>query len=202
MSIVTDRSLWTFILYQPSSPFGGTILHMRRVLTAPVVLYFLRGTMQKDMSHETESPIKLLVIDIDGTLLNPDGEITLAVQAAIQAARQAGIIVTLATARRYCNTIQIADALGLDIPLIMYDGAMIVQHPQRVILHKNLLPARVGQQAVDLMVHHHLPRAGASHAVLKAVRRQTRPGARGRFRAGRPHSRPLSWRLTARLRLE
>jgi hydroxymethylpyrimidine pyrophosphatase-like HAD family hydrolase len=112
--------------------------------------------MQKDMSHETESPIKLLVIDIDGTLLNPDGEITLAVQAAIQAARQAGIIVTLATARRYCNTIQIADALGLDIPLIMYDGAMIVQHPQRVILHKNLLPARVGQQAVDLMVHHHI----------------------------------------------
>ena len=47
---------------------------------------------------------KLLVIDIDGTLLNPKGEITPYTLATVQAAQEAGIVVTLATARRYINT--------------------------------------------------------------------------------------------------
>jgi hydroxymethylpyrimidine pyrophosphatase-like HAD family hydrolase len=98
--------------------------------------------------------IRMLVIDIDGTLLNPEGKITAPTLVAVQAAQQAGIIVTLATARRYCNTRQIADELGLHIPLILYDGAMIVEHPQGTILHRQTLTADIGQQAVDILVRH------------------------------------------------
>ncbi len=99
-------------------------------------------------------PVKMLVIDIDGTLLNPEGKISAPTLAAVQAAQQAGIIVTLATARRYCNTKQIADELGLNIPLILYDGAIIVKHPQGMILHRQTLSANIGQQAVDVLVRH------------------------------------------------
>lgn len=99
----------------------------------------------------TPERIQMLVIDIDGTLLNPEGEITPFTRAAVQAAQQAGILVTLATARRYCNTAPIAIELGLDIPLILYDGALIVEHPQGGILHTFPLAADVGQQAVDLL---------------------------------------------------
>ena len=98
--------------------------------------------------------IRLLVIDIDGTLLNPDGEMSAPTRAAVQAAQQAGILVTLATARRYCNTWQIADELGLHIPLILYDGAMIVEHPRGTILHRETFPADIAQQAVDILVRH------------------------------------------------
>ncbi len=98
--------------------------------------------------------ISMLVIDIDGTLLNPEGKISAPTLAAVQAAQQAGIIVTLATARRYCNTKQIADELGLHIPLILYDGALIVKHPQGTILHRQTLDAQIGQQAVDVLVRH------------------------------------------------
>lgn len=99
-------------------------------------------------------PVKMLVIDIDGTLLNPEGKISAPTQAAVQDAQRAGIIVTLATARRYCNTKQIADELGLNIPLILYDGALIVKHPQGTILHRQTLAASIGQQAVDILVRH------------------------------------------------
>ena len=99
-------------------------------------------------------PVRMLAIDIDGTLLNPDGKISVPTLAAVQAAQQAGIIVTLATARRYCNTKQIADELGLNIPLILYDGAMIVEHPQGMILHRQTLAADIAQQAVDVLVRH------------------------------------------------
>src|SRR5581483_5327792 len=98
--------------------------------------------------------IKMLVIDIDGTLLNPEGKISAPTRAAVQAARQAGIIVTLATARRYCNKGPVADELCLQIPLILDDGDMIVQHPQGSILHRQTLPAAIGQQAVNIPLQH------------------------------------------------
>ena len=118
----------------------------------PVASLLLKNVMIICMNMEmTPERINMLVIDIDGTLLNPEGEITPFTRAAVQAARQAGILVTLATARRYCNTAPVAIELGLDIPLILYDGALIVEYPLGGILHTHPLPASVGQQAVDLL---------------------------------------------------
>ena len=98
--------------------------------------------------------IKLLAIDIDGTLLTPQREISPRTLTAVRAAQEAGIVVTLATARRYLNTRQLAEALGLSIPLITYDGALIIQHPQGKILHTHPLQALIAQQAVDVMIRH------------------------------------------------
>src|SRR6266566_1603450 len=105
---------------------------------------------------ETPACIKMVVIDIDGTLLTPEGTITAPTLEAVRATQQAGIVVTLATARRYYNTVKIANELGLDTQLILYDGAMIVQHPHKTILHMHPLQAKVGQQAVELLVRHKL----------------------------------------------
>ncbi len=102
----------------------------------------------------TPTNIKMLVIDIDGTLLNPQGQITPATLASVHAAQQAGIVVTLATARRYCNTAKIANELGLLGPVILYDGALIIQHPQGTILRRRPLNAQIAQQGVDLLVRH------------------------------------------------
>ncbi len=96
--------------------------------------------------------IKLLAIDIDGTLLTPEKELTARTRAAVRAAQEAGIIVTLATARRYINTGPIADELGLEIPLILCDGALIMQHPARQTLHTQPLQATVAQQAIEMML--------------------------------------------------
>jgi Cof subfamily protein (haloacid dehalogenase superfamily) len=98
--------------------------------------------------------IKLIAIDIDGTLLTPDKRITPATREAVRAAQEAGIVVTLATARRYLNTGPIADELGLEIPLILCDGALIIQHPQVEVLHTHELDAQVAQSAVDILVRH------------------------------------------------
>ncbi len=98
--------------------------------------------------------IRLVAIDIDGTLLTPQREIAPRTLRAVRAAQEAGIIVTLATARRYLNTRQIAEALGLSIPLILYDGALIIQHPQGQILHTNPFRALIAQQAVETLVRH------------------------------------------------
>ncbi len=110
-----------------------------------------------DMGMEkVPASVRMLVIDIDGTLLNPEGKITPRTLGAVRAAQQAGIVVTLATARRYCNTAKIATELGLDIPLIIYDGAMIIKHPDATVIHTHTLKADVAQQAINLLVEHHI----------------------------------------------
>lgn len=100
--------------------------------------------------------IKLLVIDIDGTLLNPQRQITPRTQAGIQAAQAAGVIVTLATGRGYHNSFQIANELGIAIPVITYDGALILHHPDRTIIHTHTLAAEIAQQAADVLVEYRI----------------------------------------------
>ena len=100
--------------------------------------------------------IKLLVIDIDGTLLNPQRQITPRTRATIQATQAAGVIVTLATGRGYHNSFQIADELGITIPVITYDGALILHHPDRTVIHTHTLAADIAQQAADILVEHRI----------------------------------------------
>jgi hypothetical protein len=98
--------------------------------------------------------IKLIAIDIDGTLLTPEGQITARTRAAIRAARQAGVIVTLATARRYGGVRAVAEALGLALPLIVYDGTLTVNHPSRAILASQTLDPVIARQIIEIFRRH------------------------------------------------
>lgn len=138
------------VTYNRSIPTPG---NMRRAILSVASSLLMNVVISME---EEYANIKMLVIDIDGTLLNPDGAITPRTLAAVHAAQQAGIVVTLATARRYCNTAKVATDLGLDIPVILYDGALIVQHPQATVLHTSTLQADIAQQAVNLLVSHNL----------------------------------------------
>ncbi len=69
-------------------------------------------------------PIKLLALDIDGTLLTPRGVLTPRNLAAINEARQRGIMVMLVTGRRFGSAYQLLQDLGLDLPLISHNGAL------------------------------------------------------------------------------
>ncbi len=108
------------------------------------------------MEIRLSNDIKMIVIDIDGTLLNPEGRITERTLAAVQAARQEGIVVTLATARRYCNTVQIAREFELECSLIVSDGAMIAGYPRAAVLQTHSMQSQVAQQAVELFVRFNL----------------------------------------------
>ncbi len=102
--------------------------------------------------HSLPPDIKMIAIDIDGTLLTPQKTIAPMTRAAIQQARREGIVVTLATGRRYINSATLAAELGLEIPLVVCDGALIMQHPQDKVLLMQPMHADVAQQAVDKMV--------------------------------------------------
>lgn len=82
---------------------------------------------------------KLLVSDIDGTLLNSKGELT---QGTIEAIRQAfdnGIIVTLATGRQLRGVLDVVQQIGISVPVILGNGVVVVDPlEQKTLLHQTL----------------------------------------------------------------
>ena len=69
-------------------------------------------------------PIRLLALDLDGTLLNSRGEISDRNRTALADARVGGVHVAVVTGRRFRDARPIALDLGLDVPVISHNGAL------------------------------------------------------------------------------
>jgi hypothetical protein len=85
-------------------------------------------------------PIRLIAVDIDGTLLNPQFQISPVDLAALQKAKQQGVEVILVTGRRHAFAMPIARQLGFDLYLISSNGA-VTRSMQGETFHRDLLPA-------------------------------------------------------------
>ncbi len=69
--------------------------------------------------------IRLLAIDLDGTLVNDRLEMDPRDVAAVKAATAAGVTVVLATGRMLKSSLRYAEPLGLAGPIINYQGAVV-----------------------------------------------------------------------------
>ena len=69
--------------------------------------------------------IKLLALDLDGTLLNSSGEISPENKKAIEDAEAKGILVTIATGRRFRDARPVGLELNLNAPVICHNGALL-----------------------------------------------------------------------------
>jgi Cof subfamily protein (haloacid dehalogenase superfamily) len=69
---------------------------------------------------------RLLALDIDGTLLRTDKTLSPRTRAAVDAARARGVHLVLVTGRRHPSARQVAEDLGGDLPLVLHNGALIV----------------------------------------------------------------------------
>ncbi|MEK0317414.1 Cof-type HAD-IIB family hydrolase [Cohnella sp. 56] len=84
---------------------------------------------------------KLIAIDLDDTLLNDELEVTEATRGALAEALSRGVHVTLATGRMFASAKQTAAQVGLNVPLITYQGSLV----------RNLLDERtLYERSVDL----------------------------------------------------
>ena len=85
------------------------------------------------------SPYKLLAIDLDGTLLNHEGQPNDVDVAAIRRLKARGIAVTILTGRLYSGTKPSADLLGIEGPVGCADGSHIVQVKYtKTLLHRGV----------------------------------------------------------------
>lgn len=86
---------------------------------------------------------QLVVLDLDGTMLSSEGELTATVRRSIAAVQAQGIKVTLATGRRLCRTLPWAQTLNIDVPFVVHNGAVVVEPDSGAIVYQQgiALPA-------------------------------------------------------------
>ena len=83
--------------------------------------------------------IRLIAVDIDGTLLNPQFQISEPDLTALRNAHAEGIEVILVTGRRHAFALPIAEQLGFDLWLICSNGA-VTRSLTGETFHRDLLP--------------------------------------------------------------
>jgi len=95
-------------------------------------------------------PIRLVALDLDGTLLNRSGRISTRNRAALARARDAGVRIAVVTGRRFRDSRPIALELGLDVPLISHNGAL-TKHAQSLETVAVLpLPLEAAQESLRI----------------------------------------------------
>ncbi|MFB2898479.1 Cof-type HAD-IIB family hydrolase [Aerosakkonemataceae cyanobacterium BLCC-F50] len=82
-----------------------------------------REINQRLTAENTE--IKLLVLDIDGTIAGESNQINQPVKQAIKAVQAKGVKVAIATGRMYCSALRFHQDINSDLPLMAYQGALI-----------------------------------------------------------------------------
>ena len=105
------------------------------------------------------SAIRVLAVDIDGTLTDPQFHVSSRNLAALRAAHEAGIQVILATGRRHDYALPIAHDLGFPVLLLSSNGAL-VRDSNGETLFTDRLPATTARKLI-----HHMD-AYRGHAVL------------------------------------
>jgi Cof subfamily protein (haloacid dehalogenase superfamily) len=97
-------------------------------------------------------PIRFLAIDIDGTLLDSQGQIPPRNREAIAAALDAGVEVALVTGRAFHFARPVAERLGLPVLFVVSNGALI-KTAAGIAVRRRLLPASVARSVLDMTDH-------------------------------------------------
>ena len=96
------------------------------------------------------SPIRLIAIDIDGTLLGSNAQVSQANLDALRRAHEAGVEIVLVTGRRHRFALPIAQSLGFDVALISSNGA-VTRSSSGELFHRDLMP-----QATAIKICRHM----------------------------------------------
>ncbi|NWL88224.1 Cof-type HAD-IIB family hydrolase [Paenibacillus sp. 79R4] len=99
---------------------------------------------------------KLIAIDIDDTLINDSKEVTPATQQALEQAIARGVIVTLATGRAYASAQAIARQIGMNVPIITYQGSLVKNLLDEKVLYERYVPMGAVRKVFDYCMQHHL----------------------------------------------
>lgn len=97
---------------------------------------------------------KLVAIDLDGTLLTDQLEITPNTIAAIQQAIENGVVVTLATGRMFPSAKKFAQQLNLNVPLITYQGAVIKDVEEKKVWFERPVTPEISERLIEFAQEH------------------------------------------------
>ena len=102
---------------------------------------------------------KMIAIDLDGTLLSPQGKVTERTKAAIHQCLSAGMLVCFATGRNWTESRTVLDTVAHYDHAVFAGGAMVIDTKQEVTLHRMMVDPQLAREVCAVLEM-------AGHAVL------------------------------------
>jgi Cof subfamily protein (haloacid dehalogenase superfamily) len=99
---------------------------------------------------QSESQIRLLLADVDGTLVTQDKVLTELAVAAVQRLRDAGILFAVTSGRPPRGMEMLVEPLGLQTPVAAFNGGLIV-NPDMTVIERRVLPEELVRPLTDLL---------------------------------------------------
>ncbi|WP_448375151.1 Cof-type HAD-IIB family hydrolase [Fervidobacterium sp.] len=100
--------------------------------------------------------IKLIVTDLDGTLLNDEKHIPKENIEALRLAIEKGIHVSVATGRNFYSAKPYVEELNLDVPVIFQNGAFIYQWMEDKTIYTSALRTEIATKVIEAARKHKL----------------------------------------------
>ena len=92
--------------------------------------------------------IKMVVLDLDGTLLNSEKHISECDREAVDEAVRSGVVVTIFTGRNYHSALPYVEELEVNVPVVFQNGALIYDFSRKEVLRSSRLD---GSTAVEIL---------------------------------------------------
>jgi Cof subfamily protein (haloacid dehalogenase superfamily) len=96
-----------------------------------------------------------MAVDIDGTLVDSNGELSNETKKAIALGVEKGLIFTISTGRPIQGVEPLIEQIGLDLPFITYNGAMVIMGESKKILYQQNLSAMHAKSIIELGKKYH-----------------------------------------------
>lgn len=104
--------------------------------------------LDKDKLRERLKNIKLVVTDIDGTLVNRDNEIGEKSKELIKMLREKGVSFTFATQRIHSSVAPLAKELNITMPLITLNGSLIQDADAKTVINRSVIKRKYIERAL------------------------------------------------------
>lgn len=101
-------------------------------------------------------PIKMVIADVDGTLVTQDKVLTKRAVDAVLGLREAGVQFSVTSGRPPRGMAMLIDPLKLDQPLAAFNGGVMIQPDLTTVIDQSFLPAGIPEKVIEAIENHGL----------------------------------------------
>ena len=105
--------------------------------------------------EDVPSGVRLVVADVDGTLVTPDKVLTPRARAAVRTIIEAGIAFTITSGRPPLGMKALIADLQLQDPITAFNGGLVVR-PDLSVIHQHLVSGEAAHAVIDILTKHTL----------------------------------------------
>ena len=106
--------------------------------------------MMMAKKEDVPNGVRLVVADVDGTLVTPDKVLTPRTGAVVRAIIEAGIAFTITSGRPPLGMKPLIDDLQLQDPIAAFNGGLLVR-PDLSVIREHLIPSEAARAVIDIL---------------------------------------------------